>query len=180
MRLEGDLQTMPVREVLSWLGSRTGAGTLSLSRGMVVRRFHLSHGCVTLASSSEHNRLLGQLLLDHGLIDAAQLDMVLRNKEKYGERLGKALTLTGLVTDEQMAAVLREKVRDLLSDALLWADGRFVYDDAGEGDGRPVVPIFVDLRAFLDSAAVPVAVPPDASSSIIASDRDVIEAEDLS
>jgi hypothetical protein len=172
---------MPAREVLTWLARRKASGTLSLSRDMIIRRFHLLEGQVTLASSSEQNRLLGQMLVDQGLIDAGQLEVALKTRDRYGERLGQSLALSGLVSERKLAAVLSGKVRDLLADAMVWSEGRFVYDDGTDGQEQPVVPIFLDLKSFLAEtdylAPVPKARPPE--KSIQATDSDVIESTEL-
>ena len=41
MALQGDVTTVPVRELLAWLARRRATGILSLSRGMEVWRFQL-------------------------------------------------------------------------------------------------------------------------------------------
>jgi len=47
MALQGDVRTIPVRELLAWLARRRATGTLSLSRGMEVWRFQLRAGRLT-------------------------------------------------------------------------------------------------------------------------------------
>lgn len=152
MAFEGEVRTMPVRDLLEWLARRGATGTLSLSHGMVVRRFHLEAGRVTLASSSEQGQLLGQMLVDMGRIDAGALEGVLRERNRYGERLGITLTLAGLLSEAEVAEVLRGKVRMLLTDALTWREGRFVYEDGEPTLGRPLVPMMFDVRELLAAA----------------------------
>ena len=53
MALKGDLQTLPLRDLLGWLAQKEASGTLSLSRGMMARRFQLRGGRVMLSSSTD-------------------------------------------------------------------------------------------------------------------------------
>jgi hypothetical protein len=55
MPLEGDLETMAVAELLGWLAERRATGQLTMTQGMVARRFHLRGGRVMLASSTGVN-----------------------------------------------------------------------------------------------------------------------------
>src|SRR5687767_6876708 len=130
MALEGDLRTMPVRELLGWLAERKATGQLSLSRGMVARRFHLRAGRVNLASSTEEASLLGRLLVEAGLLDEKRLQQVLGSRSSAASRarLGKTLVEAGLVSAADIARVLASKVERLLSDALTWTDGAFHFD----------------------------------------------------
>lgn len=147
MALRGSLSTMSVGDLFDWLDRRMACGVLTLTRGMVVRRFHIDAGYVTLASSSEQRALLGQILVDRGLLKPAELERALRAGRETGTRLGRVLTLVGIVPEAEMQALLAEKVRRLLADALAWTDGRFVFDDgAAPSRTRPVVPISINLR----------------------------------
>lgn len=172
MALEGDLATMPLRELLGWLSARRASGALSLGRGMVVRRFHLDQGRIALASSSERPHLLGRMLVERKLVEPSALRGLLAPKARRGKRLGKALARAGLVSEEALAAVLRDKIRALLGDALGWTDGRFAYDDRGRARRRPLVPVYVDLGEVLATLPPPY--------EIVASDADVLEVVDAS
>ncbi len=143
---------MSVGDLMSWLDRRMACGTLTLTRGMTVRRFHIDSGYVTLASSSEQRALLGRLLVERGLLQPADLERALRAGRETGARLGRVLTLVGLVPEEEMCRLLTEKVRLMVADALSWTDGRFVFDDAPTTKGKPVVPISVNLRDALHDA----------------------------
>jgi hypothetical protein len=180
MSLQGDVGTMPVRDLLGWLGQRRASGTLSLSRGMVVRRFHLSKGQVALASTSEDERPLGKILVDSGALEPAHLDRALSMKHHYGERLGLTLMLSGLVTETQLRAALVDKAQSMLVDALAWRDGRFVFEDEIYAEELPVVPVALDLLALVeDLPPVPEAARISAELPISIRDEDVLEAISL-
>jgi hypothetical protein len=165
MALQGDLETMGTGKLLGLLAQVRASGTLSLSRGMIVRRFHLDRGRIVIASSSEEETLLGRLLVDRGLIDEAQLASALEARGRSRARLGKALIEEGLVSAKDLAAVLAEKVQLLIEDALGWTDGRFFFDDRRPPKRTAGVAAIVDLEALLA----------DAPLTLTVADGDVVE-----
>lgn len=176
MALQGDLTTLPVRQLLTWLAEGQVSGQLSLSQGMVVRRFHLRGGKVVLASSSEEPNLLGRLLVDRGLVSQAKLDEVLGGRGGRGRRrprLGKALAEAGLVSPTVLGRVLAEKVERLLTGALTWTEGTFYFDDAAPARRPAALLTSVDLAALLERGPAPA----DAADEelMAVTDTDVIE-----
>jgi len=157
MALQGDVETLGVHELFAWLAERQASGQLSLGRGMVARRFHLRAGKVVLASSTEQDSLLGQRLLERGLLKKHQLSAVLLLRHDSGERLGQTLHASGYVSEAALRRVLSDKIEELLVDTLTWTEGRFFFDDAALPRETDDLDAPVDLRAFL-AALAPVAV----------------------
>lgn len=170
MALEGDVGTVPVRELLIWLARRRATGTLSLSRGMVAWRFQLRAGCVELAASADRETMLGHLLMERGLIDQAQLTAALEEGRRTRARLGKILARQGLVSAAALADLLSAKVEALLAEALSWTDGRFFFDDAPLPRKRPAVRTAVDLRALVGRAG---------TEPLPVADADVLEVSEI-
>ena len=176
MPLQGDVATLPVRELLGLLARTHASGRLSVSRGMEAGRFHLQEGRVILASSSEPHHLLGKLLVERGLLNQTQLARALKSRKVNPALLGRTLTTAGLVAPGALAAVLSEKIERLVLDFLSWKDGEFHFDptvgmDADEAESD--VPVAVDLSDLLQRHAA------SASKTWIVSDADVIEATPL-
>jgi len=170
MALQGDVTTVPVRELLSWLARRRATGTLSLSRGMAVWRFQLRAGRVEMASSAARDTMLGRLLVERGLIDEKQLAAALDRGRKTGSRLGRTLTREGLISAKTLSEVLTQKMEILLRDALTWTDGRFYFDDESRPGRRPAIRTAIDVEEMMGrvhAAPLPVA------------DADVLEEYDL-
>jgi hypothetical protein len=170
MALQGDVRTVPVRELLGWLARRRATGTLSLSRGMMVWRFLLRSGRVEMASSADRETMLGHLLVERGLIDQAQLDAALEEGRKTRARLGKTLARKGLVSAAALADLLSAKVEALLAEALSWTDGRFFFDDEPLPRQRPAVRTAIDLRAIIGRPA---------SKALPVADADVLEVSEI-
>jgi hypothetical protein len=151
MPLEGDLKQWAVAELLGWLARRRATGQLTITQGMVARRFHLRNGRVMLASSTEEGHLLGRMLIEEGLIEETHLAGVLgsRSESMTRARLGKELVEAGLVSADDIALTLTRKVHRLLADALTWRAGRFHFDEAEPVRRRAAVSTTVDLAEFL-------------------------------
>jgi Domain of unknown function (DUF4388) len=188
MALEGDIATFPLADLFAWLVRRGASGVLTLSRGMITRRFHLRRGQVRLVSSSEQDMLLGQLLIERKLVGADALARALAGRGRSRARLGRVLTRGGLVTARQLQAILGEKVRRLLADTLTWDQGRFFYEaseplaDPGQQRRRARredqrgIAVAVDLRAALEQIGREPAPAPAADDCVAVADDDVIEA----
>ncbi len=174
--MQGELATLPVRELFGILVRTRATGRLSLSRGMAARRFHLREGRVLLASSSEEQTLLGRLLVERGLVGAAELHRVLAGRSRKA-RLGKVLAEEGLVTPAQLAGVLAEKVERLLVDSMSWRDGQFYFDDEDGPRREAAVASAVDLAGLL--AGGPSRWPGRSEETVAVSDADVIEVRPL-
>jgi hypothetical protein len=172
MALEGDLGTLPVRELLGWLARRRASGTLSLTRAMAAWQLRLREGCVVVATSSSGASLLGRLLVERGLLEEGQLAGALERSRRSHARLGRTLVRSRLVSAEALTAVLSDQGRRVLGDILAWTEGRFFFDDAAPADDRPAVPAAVDLGSYL--AEHPVGDP------LTVEDADVVEVEELS
>lgn len=153
MSLRGNIQTMPVGDLLDWLNRRKASGSLTLTRGPVARRFYIDAGTITLASSSEQRVLLGKMLVERGLLAPTELERALRAGRETGTRLGRVLTLIGLVPEAEVHALLCEKVQSMLTDALGWTDGRFVFEDRPSvKQADPMVKIAIKLHDALGDA----------------------------
>lgn len=170
MALQGDVATIPMRDLLGWLARSRASGTLSLSRGMMAWRFQLRDGRVELASSAARESMLGRLLVERGLIDEAQLAAALERCRRTRTRLGRTLTRSGLVSAGDLGRVLSAKVLGLLQEALGWTDGRFYFDDEALPRRRPAVPSAIALTDVLGRPA---------AEAVAVSDSDVLEVSEI-
>jgi hypothetical protein len=182
MAFEGDVATFPVGDLLAWLAQRRATGVLSLTRRLTARRFHLRAGQVRLVSSSEQEMLLGQLLIERAMLGPDALAQTLAARGRSRARLGRLLTRGGLVTPAQVQAILAEKTRRLLADAITWIEGRFFYEAADEpaapserrrrarSEDQRAVAVVVDLADALEQ------IRREADAYLDIDDGDVIEA----
>ncbi len=128
--LMGSFSVLPLAELVELLARRRMTGTLTCERGTVRKSLHLCDGNAIGAASNDPREYLGQLLINFGHLGEEQLAKAFRTQEETQIRLGKVLTMVGLVTPETIRDVLAIKVRETLLDVFLWDAGVFSVDDA--------------------------------------------------
>jgi Domain of unknown function (DUF4388) len=128
--LMGSFAVLPLPDLVELLARRKATGALSCERGTVRKTVFLEDGAAVGASSNDPREYLGQLLVNFGHITDEQLTQAFRTQEETKVRLGKVLTMTGLVPRETVRDVLAIKIRETLLDVFLWDSGVFSLDDA--------------------------------------------------
>jgi hypothetical protein len=138
---------------------------------MVVWRFQLRDGRVELASSAARESMLGNLLVERGLLTEGELALALAECRRRHTRLGQTLVRAALVSPEQIFDVLAAKAEGLIEDALSWTEGRFFFDDEAVGRRRPTLRTDVDLGAVIDRAQT--------TQPVTVTDDDVLEVSEI-
>ena len=128
--LMGSFAVLPLEDLVELLARRRATGSLTCERGAVRKAVHLRDGAAVGASSNDPHEYLGQLLVNFGHITDEQLATAFRAQEETNVRIGKVLSLVGLVPRETVREVLAVKIRETLLDVFLWDAGLFWVDDA--------------------------------------------------
>jgi Domain of unknown function (DUF4388) len=128
--LMGSFAVLPLADLLELLGRRRLAGALTCERGTVRKTLYLSAGEAVGAASNDPREYLGQLLINFGHINEEQLQKAFQTQEETKIRLGKVLTMVGLVSDQTVREVLAIKIRETILDVFLWDSGLFSFDEA--------------------------------------------------
>lgn len=128
--LMGSFAVLPLADLVDLLSRRRATGSLTCERGTVRKTVHLEDGAAVGASSNDPREYLGQLLVNFGHITDEQLTTAFRAQEETKIRIGKVLSLVGLVPPETVREVLAIKIRETLLDVYLWESGLFWVDDA--------------------------------------------------
>ena len=64
--LRGDFSTMPIKDVVLYLGNTRASGTLLIDRPGIHKEVRLREGAVCHASSNQPREYLGQFLINMG------------------------------------------------------------------------------------------------------------------
>lgn len=140
--LFGDFATMPLRDLVVYLGNRKATGILSLQRDVVRKQVIVEAGELVNASSNEPREYLGQFLINLGHITEEQFNRAYQTQKETQIFLGKILVMIGAVKEEAVMAALSLKMRETLLEAYQWQSGTFAF----EADKRPDVPPGVELK----------------------------------
>jgi len=150
--LAGDFATMPLRDLVVYLGNRQASGKLALEREGVRKVVLLNRGAVINASSNVPREYLGQFLINLAHITEEQFERAYATQKETKVFLGRILVMIGLVSEEMLAATLMLKFRETVLDAFEWAEGTFVYEPVApaQPDGIEVRLPLIDLHKESD------------------------------
>jgi hypothetical protein len=143
--LYGDFGTMPLKDVVVYLGNRRSTGTLNLEQGAIRKQIVMVAGDVINASSNEPREYLGQFLINLGQITEEQFHKAYETQRETRIFLGRILVMIGAVTEEQVAHAINLKTRETLLEAFQWKQGTFAF----EADKVPELPAGIELRVPL-------------------------------
>ncbi|QSQ27025.1 DUF4388 domain-containing protein [Pyxidicoccus parkwayensis] len=143
--LSGDFSTMPLKDLVVYLGNRQVTGALKVERGDVRKQLQLRDGHVVSASSNEPREFFGQFLINMGHLTEDQLEKAFANQAKTRAFLGKILVTTGLVPEATVRSALSHKFREMLLDAFHWAEGEFSFEAADSAPEVSGLDVSVDL-----------------------------------
>ena len=84
--LSGDFTTMPLKDVVQYLGNRRLSGKLLVQRAGVFKDLTLSEGSVVSASSNQPREFLGQFLINMGHLTEDQLSRAFEAQRETWEK----------------------------------------------------------------------------------------------
>jgi hypothetical protein len=146
--LSGDFSTMPLKDLVAYLGSRRATGMLRVTRAGVRKLIQLREGQVLSASSNQPREFLGQFLISMGHLNEEQFSKAYATQRETQVPLGKILVMAGLVPEKTVRSALSLKFREALLDMFSWEEGEFSFDAgaASELDGVPVEVTLADVH----------------------------------
>jgi hypothetical protein len=125
----GSFSVLPLADLVDLLARRRATGALTCERGSVRKTLQVRDGAGVGAASNDPREYLGQLLINFGHLTEEQLTKAFRTQEETRIRLGKVLTMVGLVPPATIRDVLAIKIRETVLDVFLWDSGVFSFDD---------------------------------------------------
>jgi len=124
----GQLASSPLAEMLATIHRRGVPGVLQVSRDGARASVYFEGGDVAFATSSEFGESLADCLVRKGHITQAQHQVAERELERStGVRLGEILIQMGYIEADELAAVVREQVQQVLRGLFNWEDGEVVF-----------------------------------------------------
>lgn len=143
--LYGDFATMPLKDLVVYLGNKRSTGTLNLEQGAIRKQVVIVAGDVINSSSNEPREYLGQFLINLGQITEEQFHRAYETQRETRIFLGRILVMIGAVSEEQVTNAINLKTRETLLEAFQWEQGTFAF----ESEKLPELPHGVDLRVPL-------------------------------
>lgn len=143
--LTGDLPTMPLKDLVVYLGNRRATGSLKVERGEVRKQWVLRDGQVICASSNQPREYFGQFLITMGHVTEAQLEKAFGTQAQTRVFLGKVLVTMGVVQEATARSTLSHKFREMMLDAFHWREGEFTFEASDTAPEIAGLDVEVDL-----------------------------------
>lgn len=143
--LAGDFATMPLKDLVVYLGNRRATGTLQFESGPIEKRVTLFEGSVLNASSNDPREFLGQFLINMGHLTEDQFEKAFQTQKETQIFIGKILVMIGLVEEPVIQTALNLKFRETLLDAFNWTEGSFRFDPGEPARALDGLDMKVDL-----------------------------------
>lgn len=129
MALSGDLQTMPVTDLLQWIETTRKTGIIEFKRGVEWKKIFLQKGQILFVSSSQEKEKIGRFLIKNGALREEDLYDCLEENERTGKKLTQILEDRKLITHEQLYAQVVLLIKEILFDLFQWEKGTFLFHD---------------------------------------------------
>ena len=133
---------------LAAVAEEARSGVLHLRSDHGEKRFVFEKGQLIACSSDRDERLLGQLLVDAGVIDEAQRGAALETHRATGVPFGSSIVKLGLATEDDVAEIIRTKAKHEIADAAAWQQAEWAFT-ASTVAAADMVPIAIDMLAVL-------------------------------
>ena len=143
MPLVGNLATMPLPDLLQWIGSAGKTGRLEIARGRVRKNILLRDGKLIGCTSDDPSDMLGHHLVARGSITEVALREALQRQQADRIPLGEALVAMGLLTRDDLRRHLEQKTEEAIFGLFVWPGGEFRFHEGPIDDPNLVA---VDLR----------------------------------
>ena len=129
MPIQGNLNTMPLPELLMWIAQYGKTGTLEIRTGTATETMAFDNGALIYSSSSNPEATLGRILIANGVVTEQMHKEARALRKTKSIAVAKALVELRHLTEEQLVRYLRKKAEKEIFDLFGSADGEFVFTD---------------------------------------------------
>lgn len=123
-------------------------GALVLVRGQMKKEIFLRDGRAVAADSNLRQEALGSLLQAKGIINEGQLQHLLGEAKKRGQKMGTVLVELGWMTPEEVLNYLAAQARKRINDCLRWSEGTWMFQP-GDSFSDRVIEQDIDIAALI-------------------------------
>ncbi|HEY5974012.1 MAG TPA: DUF4388 domain-containing protein, partial [Geobacteraceae bacterium] len=131
MSFVGDLEHLPIVDVIQLLHSTRKSGTLCLRSPKGESQLVFNEGFIVSANHLNNSVRIGQILLEMKAISQEELDAALHEQEKAGDMrrpLIASLIETGKIRKEDAFKGLQSLIEMTIVEVLTWTTGTFTLD----------------------------------------------------
>jgi hypothetical protein len=126
--LSGEFATMPMPDLVLYLGNRQLSGTLVVWNDKRKKSVFIAQGSVVNTASNDPREYLSQFMINFGHLSEDQVNRAMKAQADLKLPLGRVLVQLNLVPEETVRAVLTLKARETLLEVFRWPEGRFSFE----------------------------------------------------
>ena len=149
MPVTGDLETMPLTDLLQWASATRRTGVLEVEAAGHKRRIELRDGSITACWTNDPRARLGQFLLGRGRITEEQLSDALKVHDGGGVTLGRALLDLNILSEADLTQVIAQKAEETITDLFDWDDALFRFDKEKLLNGGDQIDVRMGVESLL-------------------------------
>jgi Domain of unknown function (DUF4388)/FHA domain len=139
--LEGDLGRIEVPDLLTFLNMGQKTGVLALERPEQETKLFFRQGRPVYSTSTRDDLKLGSMLVRMGKVQADVLERMLAQPRTPG-RIGHALLAEKVLSEAELASLLKVQVSEVIFDTFAWRTGIFSFWD---GVPAPATAVTLDM-----------------------------------
>jgi len=128
MPVTGDIQTMPLVELLQWVASNKKTGLLELERNKIRKQISFEQGRVVGCFDDDPSMRLGQFLISLGKITDQTLQSALLKQRTDGGRIPEILIEMDVLTKDEIAEQVKNKALETIYGVFEWSDAIFRFE----------------------------------------------------
>jgi hypothetical protein len=146
--LEGDLARFDCPDLLNLLAVASHTGVLVLERREQETKIFLRSGRPVFACSTHDDLRFGSLLVRLGKVKGDRMEPALLKRRGGRRRLGQVLVSEQLLSQADLASLLKVQVSEVIFDAFTWGEGVFTFWTQVPPPSN-VVTLEMDLQSLL-------------------------------
>jgi hypothetical protein len=153
--LSGDFTTMPLADLLQWLGDSRRSGILAVALDFEERYLRFEKGKIAAYGSDDPMaRDLGRLCLGAGLVDEPTLMKAVATQATSQMPLSDVLVAEGAMSADALDEMVRRHVEETVLGLFLWPEGRFSLSDSPTPEAEAWMPPEYELAEPLDTRGI--------------------------
>ncbi|WP_432821341.1 DUF4388 domain-containing protein [Trichloromonas sp.] len=121
----GDLELMPLQEIVAGIEARKKSGVLRVAQGIVEKKFYFNDGDVIFVTSTQAGERIGEFLTGIGCLDLNRMQTLLEDSKRRGVHFTADLLAEKVFERKSLETALTQLIIIALADALCWQDGSF-------------------------------------------------------
>ncbi len=140
MGFYGDLEDLPLQDILYVISSHGKSGLLTLSTGSHDISLQFHHGAAASVTASDGSMKIGQLLVSHGCVTNEQIEQALglQAVNPDSARIGDVLIDVGYVTREQIQKAVNSQLEASIFRILVRGGGTASFERAESVEADPI------------------------------------------